>query len=302
MLSKAAEQAITVTLSGCAAPFKGSFQVALIVGGQPLPPLTVTPAAAGATPDWWLFTAFPVAGFIALVALFIVGCHRYRDGYKGKTSGGQAFTFISWWRTHPLNLSTNWSLTDSWGSNVTVIGAAFAGVFGTSDVLTAILGTDTDPVLALSIVSGAVAVGIAGAAPLVLTVLRVHSGVTPLALLVGASLTVAAAGGELAVITLGASDLSLGGVQDGMLPALVVGALILLVYSCRTMSESLLPKPSPQKKEPTKQPEHADVGKYGQIKALAEAFPEDYLPDIIAEAYEEPVLSAPAGGRRSAVF
>jgi hypothetical protein len=302
MLSPATEQAITVTLRGCAAPFKGSFQVALTVGGQALPLLMVTPAAAGAAPDWRLFIAFPVAGFIALVALFTVGCYRYRDDYKGKIIGGRSYKFISWWRTYPLNLSTSWSLKDSWGSNVTVIGAAFAGVFGSSDVLTAVLGNDTDPVFALSIVSSAVAVGIVGAAPLVLTALRVHDSVTPLALLAGASLTVAAAGGELAVITLGASDLSLGGVQDGMLPALAVGTLILLVYSCRTMSESLRPKLSSQKKEPTKQPDAANADKYDQIKALADAFPNDYLPDIIGEAYEEPILSTSAGGRRSAVF
>ena len=319
VLPAATQQTITVTLRGCALPASGGFLVTLTADGQALPTLTVTPAApAAATPDWILFFAFPIAIFIAAVVLAAAGCHGYHRYYEAeedeakKTSGTPAgnqrretrhdWKISEWWWRCALNLSTSWSLTDSWASNVTVIGAAFFGVFGSSDVLKAVLGNDTDPVLALATVSGAVATGIVGAAPLVLAAMRWSGGVTPAALLAGASLTVGAAGAELAVITLGAQHLSLGGVQDAMLPALIIGSLILAAYAYRTMLGSLPPKPRPKGTTPAKKPENVSPADFSKIEGIADELPDVYLPHAIAEAYGEHVPYTPAGDRRTAVF
>ena len=303
----ATQQTVAVTLRGCALPTSGGFLVTLTADGQALPTLTVAPATpAVSTPDWTLFVAFPIAVVAAAVILAAAGCRGYWRYYRAEKDEGKPETnrlsICAWWWKCALNLSTGWSLKDSWASNVTVIGAAFAGVFGSSDVLKAVLGNATDPVFALALVSGAVAAGIVGAAPLILAAVRWTGGVTPAALLAGASLTVGAAGGELAVITLGAQHLPLGGVEDAMLPALILGSLILACYTYLTMLGSLPPKPQSPGKKPIKQPENVSSENFRQIEAMAAELPKVYLPHAIAEAYGENVPYALEGDRRTAVF
>jgi hypothetical protein len=302
-LPAATQQTVTMTLRGCGPPPSGGFLVTLTANGQPLPQVTVTPAApVAATPEWKLFWAFPIAVLAAAIILVIAGFHGYGRYRKAENNAGTHETPCHWWWVRTLNLSTGWSLTDSWASNVTVLGAAFSGVFGSSDVLKAVLGTDTDPVLALATVSAAVSTGIVAAAPLVLAVLRRSSGVTPVALLAGASLTVGGAGGELAVITLGAKHLSLGGVQKYMVLALVIGGLILVVYAYRTMLGSLPSKPPSTGKPPVHKPDGMDDEGKEKIAALASDLTTVYLPDVVAQAYGEHVTHTPEPSRRSAVF
>jgi hypothetical protein len=135
-------------------------------------------------------------------------------------------------KTPLKGLEASWSFKDSWASTATVIAAAFAGVFGQSDVLEAIFGDDTAPVFALATVASAVAVGLVAAAPLVLQAARTpESEVTVWGLLSAAVLTLAATGGELAVIAIGASLLDLGGFER-LLPWLgLVGGTLLAGYA-----------------------------------------------------------------------
>jgi hypothetical protein len=304
VLPAATQQTVTVTLRGCDVLGKSGYAVTLTVGQQRLPALIVTPVTAGATPDWELFRAFPIAWAIAVVTLVAAGGWGYWQYYRKEARRAhRPWNWFTWWWRCTLNLSARWSLSDSWASNVTVIGAALAGVFGSSDVLTAVLGSATDPVFALTLLSSAVATGLVGAAPLVLAVFRRGGGVTPFALLAGASLTVGAAGGELAVITLGASHLSLGSsIKPWMYTALIGGAVILVSYTFVTMLGSLPPKSSPKRKLPDTKLKTSDPGKYQKIKNLADVLPEEYLPETIAAAYGEHILRQPAVGRRSAVF
>jgi hypothetical protein len=302
VLPATTQQSVTVTLHGCALPDKGGYLVTLTAAGHDLPAVSVTPATSTTTPNWKLFWAFPIAMLIAVLTLTAAGNIGW---WKHWRQNQPEWTAWKWWWQCPLNLAASWSLSDSWASNVTVIGAAFAGVFGSTDVLTAVLGNDTDPVFALSIVSSAVATGLVGAAPLVLAVLRFRGGVTPAALLTGAALSVGAAGGELAVITLGASHLNLGGLQDWLWLGLVGGGLILLLYTFRTMIGSLTPKPHTPRNNgarPTRQPSNISDDAFQKMHEIAEALPEIYPPQAIADAYDEYLPYLPEVNRRSAVF
>jgi hypothetical protein len=188
-----------------------------------------------------------------------------------------------WWTRHGLHLGVTWSLKDSWASNLTVVAAAFAGVFGSSDVLKAALGKDTAPVFALTTVSAAIAVGVVSSAPLALSVLRYRGNVTPRALLVGAALTVGGVLGELWVIGLGVWDLDLGGWQYAItIAGLTVGTLLIAIYSIQTMTANLAMKAT----------HHTHVHKDGDVyQGIVDG---EEIPDDASETAEAP--------RRSAVF
>ena len=298
ILPAATEQNVTVTLRGCVLPDQGGYPVTLRVAGQVLPALSVTPASAAA-PDWTLLWAFPIAIAAALITLVATGAvesHREKEGRRSRWK---------WWRGDRLALAPNWSLKDSWASNVTLIGAAFAGVFGSSEDLKALLGTDGTSVFALTVVAGAIAAGIVGAAPLVLAIAQSSGGITPLALTLGAGLTVGAAGGELAVITLGARELNIGGLQDAMLPALAGGVVVLLAYTVRTMQGSLARKPSHPRtvgQMPPKQPDKPGELSYERVAELATELPNMYIPAAFAQAYGEKLADPAVTDRYSAVF
>ncbi len=217
------------------------------------------------------------------------------------------FPTKQWWMRHQLHLATGWSLKDSWASNVTVISAAFAGIFGSSEVLKAVLGKDTTPVLALTTVSAAVAVGIVGAAPLILSVLRSGGQVTPIGLLSGAAFTVGGTCGELAIIALGSRRLALGGLERLLPWAGFAGELLLCVYAFRTMRESLKStlrrKTKAERGRPAPPPGEAGVAEHDALVAWHNLLPPDVDPmHAVADAYNVRPPTEVAPPVRSAVF
>ena len=70
-------------------------------------------------------------------------------------------------------LGGTWSFKDSWVSNVTVAAGLLTGLFGSTEVVNAILGDETDSAVALATVGAAIAVALIASAPLILEATKV---------------------------------------------------------------------------------------------------------------------------------
>jgi hypothetical protein len=235
-LAKYHQSKMTFEFPGCAADNAVSFSV--FANGQRFD-LTADATKTSPHPNWWLLLAFPLA---AVVALIVVGV-----------------TYLVWSRKAAARcrtmylpgLDAKWTFKDSWAANATVVGAAFTGVFGTTDVTTALLGDEATNVLAIAVVAAAVAVGLAGVGPMVLQALRrefkqlpegitlpVGFYVTPLGLIAAAVCTLAGIGGQLAVLVLALKDTHLW--ADGaMLGVGAAGLLLLGWYSATATFQNL---------------------------------------------------------------
>ncbi|WTP59024.1 hypothetical protein OHU07_20510 [Streptomyces phaeochromogenes] len=187
-------------------------------------------------PDWPLLLAFPIAGGVALVAVIAL----YWKWAKGDTKR-------KW--SSPLKLDDTWSFQDSWASNVTVLGAVFAGFFGATDVLKGLAGPSTNSVLTLVTIAGVLALGLSGAAPLLLLATRSGAGQsaddglakpTVFGVVFAGMLTLTGAGGLLAVTLLSAwRNLRLGGLHHWLLPVLGLATALLLWYTVKTLTDTL---------------------------------------------------------------
>src|SRR5579884_2820974 len=134
-----------------ATPGAHNTQCTLGVKPQQLPPaqhtaVTVTVRAGSASftiiasnpdagaPDWlalWAFAgAFAAALLLSVILLVVFGCAPWRE-LKG--------------------LEKTWSFSESWVSNITIVGGLVTGVFGSSSVVKA-LGSGADSAVALATV------------------------------------------------------------------------------------------------------------------------------------------------------
>lgn len=252
------------------------------------------------TPDWALFWSFPVAFVIALVVLFAAAWLTYRNHKAGDKGTWTNTTASRWWFREELHVGAKWTLKDSWASNVTVLAAAFAGFFGSSNVVKSLVGTSGSPILGLTTVSAAVAVAAVGAAPLLLQIFKVNGDVTPAGLLIGAAVTMGATGGELAVICLGVRQLPLGGVQHVLAWAgLIGGGLVLAVYTFTNMTETLsmhLRKRSVKGQPPKPLAVLSELANTRLAQFHSEV-PAGQRPlDLVASAYEEPMATEASAG------
>ncbi len=267
-------------------------------------------SAKAKTPDWTLFWAFPVAFAVAgvlLVVTAIVVYRRHTQSEKGKRAWVNAGHFWKWlWLEH-LHVGAKWTLKDSWASNVTVIAAAFAGVFGSSTVVKALLGKEGQNLLGLTTVSAALAVGAVGAAPLLLAVFKVDDDVTPAGLLIGAAVTMGATGGELAIICLGVRSAPLGGLLQHVLwlAGLIGGGTVLACYAAKNMADTLTsglrkaagPDPRRAKGSPPRKLTALSELTNTQLQGFHEALAGNYDPiDVVASAYDSPVWTEPKAG------
>jgi len=185
--------------------------------GKPLP--VTAKLAAKKKPDWealaWFWRCTLLAFALSLAVYAAVTVIRSED------------------RLRPLDslpyLADSWSFKDSWVSNVTVVGGLLAGVFGSSDVVKAMLGEDADEAVALATIGGAVSLAlIAAAGVLVIALKTLTDGkFTVGGVLLGSTLALGAAGGQLVVVYESAKDLDLGGQEDN-LGWLLIAALVLL--------------------------------------------------------------------------
>jgi len=188
--------------------------------------VTATPKPA-AEPEWEALRVFPIAlGILALAAVLYLLIWVKRNV---KT---------------PLEyLGATWSFKDSWVSNVTIAAGLLTGIFGSTEVVKAVLGEDPDRAIALATVGAAIAAAMIGAGPLVLEATKVESkgkdyfslGGLVTATVIG----VAAAFGELWVVCRAGSALDLGGLEDWLWLFVVIGGLLLLLYAVTNLPRTI---------------------------------------------------------------
>jgi hypothetical protein len=198
--------------------------------------VTAAPKPDTSKPDWGALWAFPVA----LVALLC----------------GAAVFFLAWRTAHsppnqPLKyLEATWSFKDSWVSNVTVAGGLLTGIFGSSNVVTALLGKDAESSVALATVGAAAAVAFIAAGPIVLLATKSKTGdfFTVGGLFAASAVTLTGAFGELWILYRSGQKLDLGGWEDRVVILASVAAVLLAIYAFRTLLAVLkhgLKKPPP---------------------------------------------------------
>ncbi|HZS16221.1 MAG TPA: hypothetical protein VFC09_16655 [Candidatus Dormibacteraeota bacterium] len=175
---------------------------------------------AGA-PDWlalWAFAgAFAAALLLSVILLVVLGCAPWRE-LKG--------------------LEKTWSFSESWVSNITIVGGLVTGVFGSSSVVKA-LGSGADSAVALATVGAAIAAALIAAGGILVLATKREGEITAGGLLAACSLTAAGAAGELYAVFDSGRFLSLGGWQDRLVYPLAVALALLGVYVVRAMIETL---------------------------------------------------------------
>jgi hypothetical protein len=207
---KVANDGIDFTVSAKAGATSRTFEV------------TAAPKPDSNKPEWSALWAFPVAlGGLLVVALLLFGL---------------------WAPSEPLKyLEATWSFKDSWVSNVTVLGGLLAGIFGSSDVVTALLGKDAKSSIALATVGAAIAAAFIAAGPIVLLTTKSRRGdfVTPGGFLLASAITLSGAAGELWVVYRSGEKLDLGGWQHRIVILALAGFVLLALYAIRTVPATI---------------------------------------------------------------
>ncbi|GAB1513615.1 hypothetical protein [Actinophytocola sp. KF-1] len=137
-------------------------------------------------------------------------------------------------------LDAAWSFKDSWAGNVTVIGGLLTGVLGSSDVVKAILGEDSEQSIALATVGAAIAVAFVAAGPVLFLATKRNKIFRISGLFAAATLTVSGAIGELVVVAESARSLDLDGFQTIVWLPCFAAIALLLVYSYRTVHQTVV--------------------------------------------------------------
>ena len=234
---------VTVELpDGCDVPADG-VDLELVAspadGGPVAFPVTAAPKPDATDPDWDHLLFFP----ISLIPAFVVlGVAAYLTLRPPTTEEGRHSMF----KGLP-SLKTAWGADESWASNVTVIGGLLSALLVSSDVPETVFGEDADPSVALALIGTAVAAALAGAAALIAVALRAKGEgdqaaehlYTPFGLVLAGAVTVAAAGGELWVVSSALQALDLGWFDSWLGPATWVMEGLLLVYAVRSLQASI---------------------------------------------------------------
>lgn len=290
------QQEVAVSAEGCPDGQDGTVWFTLTAGGLSFP--MKASRAPESRPHWnSLYYAFGAAGLAALTVCFL----EYLYFRKGEPTEGSATSGPrpSGPRstTNPgkrprrtpgtqLVLDKSWDFTKSWAGNVTVVAAAFAGVFGSSGVMTALFGKDAGSnAIAVITVAAAIAVGVVGAAPLFLGAFGeerpalpnlnpprpVWLGIPVWALLAAASLTLTAAGGELAAIVLAATlELRLSTTQQVLVWVTgALGGLLLIKYAQQTLYQLITYSPTADEQDKADQEDMAAADKAAEVTAAA---------------------------------
>ena len=114
------------------------------------------------TPDPNWIAVLVIYGVAAVVSALVLA-YAWGSWTKPVTSPTKNFTMVL-----PA-LDANWKFSDSWAANATVVTAVFTGVFGAKEVTNALLGEDSATnLLAVALVSAALALGLVGVSPMVL--------------------------------------------------------------------------------------------------------------------------------------
>jgi hypothetical protein len=148
-------------------------------------------------------------------------------------------------------LDATWSFGDSWVTNITAAGGLLTGIFGSTEVVTALLGKDAKSSVALATVGAAIALALIAMGPLVLgaTKSKDNKFNTVGGLLAASVVTLMGAFGELWVLLRSGEELSLGGWEDRIVIVAILAGLLLLAYAVRsviaTIDDGLHHPPAP---------------------------------------------------------
>jgi uncharacterized membrane protein len=245
LLQPARTTSLKGTITSACGKIEDAFAFEVIpAGGTPLP--VTAKVAASKKPDWdalvWFVYCTGIA-FGLMVAVYGVWLITSKD-------------FM--WPCEALPyLDDSWSFKDSWVSNVTVVGGLLAGIFGSSEVVKAMLGKDADEAVALASIGGAVSIALIGAAGVLVLALKTPAGgkFTALGVLLGSALALGAAGGQLVVVYESAKDLDLGGHEDDLTPFLIAGLALLVFYGFMSVLSVLIQgHKKPEDRDPAEAP------------------------------------------------
>ncbi|HYI98482.1 MAG TPA: hypothetical protein VEX36_02220 [Thermoleophilaceae bacterium] len=227
---------LTATATGRAAP-EAPQGAAGGAGSAPVSfDVTAAPAPDADSPDWDELRAFLVAlavlGAIGVVFLMFSSSNR----------PGKELQY----------LGTAWSFKESWLTNITVAAGLLTGIFGSSDVVNALLGEDVDGAVALATVGTAIAIALIASGTLILEATKSDEGqFTVLGLVAAAVVTAAGAFGELWVIYQSATQLDLGGLEDRIYIPAYAAMVLLAAYVLRAVPRIIkqgttAPPPAPE--------------------------------------------------------
>jgi hypothetical protein len=194
-------------------------------------------AAVAANAEWSALVAFPVAlvvcAVVALVYLFAI--------LKVEPNAPLA------------HLESSWTFGESWATNVTLAAGLLSGLFGSSEVVTALVGENGKASSALATVGAAVAASFVAAGSLIVLASKTeqeeHLSVG--GIVGAAAVTLAGGFGEIWVLFRAGERLDLGGWQDAAGVIAAAAALLLAWYAVRSVpavvnngKEPAAPKPS----------------------------------------------------------
>ncbi|MDA0179457.1 hypothetical protein OJ997_04050 [Solirubrobacter phytolaccae] len=194
--------------------------VTLQAGGQSIELAPKYPAAE--TTDWDELRGFAWAFLGSAGLMLLLGLYCWR---------------VPW--VQLAGLPDTWKFGDSLVTNVTLLGGTLTAVVGSADVVKAFLGPDADKSIALITVGAAVSAAIIALGAVVLFTFRWNGNFTLFGLLAAAAVTLAGAGGELAIITRSARELTLGGWEGRIETIAYALAVLLVLYSLRSLKEAI---------------------------------------------------------------
>lgn len=176
--------------------------------------------ATANTPEWEALWAFP----IALGALLVLATVYFRQRREKLNA--------------PLeHLESAWSFSESWATNVTLAAGLLTATFGSTEVVTALVGEHGKDSGALAIVGAAVAASFVAAGSLIVLASKTKNDehISLGGLLAGSAVTLAGGVGEIWVLFRAGEQLDLNGLQDLAGVAAGVAVLLLGWYALRSI-------------------------------------------------------------------
>jgi len=238
-------------------------RVAFTVAAQP--PATERFAVSGKaeddkpTPDWRHLLVFPLAMLLAFGGLWWtykawdLPEPRAEEPPKPPVPEDDPPTPLEkpTWRGSLDHLPATYDFNESVVTNITALGAVLTGIFGTSSVVEAAFGEDAKGQLGLATLGAAAAVALIAAGAIIPLAVKARDAksFTVIGILLGASVTLGGAIGELWVVTWTGVELDLGDLAGPLLIVTFVLAVALLIgYGhtalVATLNQGAVPPPA----------------------------------------------------------